>query len=342
MSTAIVAPAAMPHPLHQLTPNHHLPFVKMHGLGNDFVMLDYRALQALSQQHGLPSNHWEATLPALTRTLCHRFTGIGADGLIVAAPPSSDAAVARFIYFNADGTVAEMCGNGIRCFATYLHHTHWTEAITFTVNSLAGDKTLTLTPEGLVTVNMGPPVLAQQHIPATVNDVSANGAVVQHPITAHGATYPITLVNMGNPHAVLLNGPTKTSAPQLGPTLETHTAFPDKINVEFATINTPNHITLDVWERGCGWTQACGTGACATVVAAKLAGVTPNGDGPITVTLPGGDLHITWQAPTAQADGTFLPKGDVSQLSLADVWMTGPAQIAFTGTTPLANHTALL
>lgn len=277
-----------------------LPFVKMHGLGNDFILLDAEALPSLN----------EAFLSKLAARVCHRQFGVGADGLIVAAP--SDRADSQFIYFNSDGGRAEMCGNGIRCFARYLVDRQRVPAA-FTADTLAGLIQPTVLPDGQVRVNMGAPRLQPEQIPfaGEAYPVGQQAATV----VCHNQTIALWPVSMGNPHAIVFQAdqPAALEPATWGPRLETHPAFPAKTNVEFVTVEGPQALNVTVWERGCGFTLACGTGACATAVAAILAGRV-QAKAPVAVRLPGGTLTIEWNG---EADGP--------------VWMTGPAETVCQG-----------
>jgi len=292
-----------------------LPFVKMHGLGNDFVMLRHEDLSLSLQQ----AQQTDDALSALAAKLCDRHWGIGADGLIVALPATSPEAVRRFAYWNSDGSVSAMCGNGIRCFALYLKDLGLVMGNSVTVETAIGLRTLTFTDENLITVDMGAPLLEAQTIPSDWKALglgSADDSVIQHSITVEGKNFPITLVNMGNPHCVIFQDDLTTPLDPaiFGPLLEVHPLFPQKINVEFVTQQGPNHWDVVVWERGCGFTQACGTGACAVAVATIQTG---KSTGPQRIALPGGDLLIDDNGHT--------------------VAMTGPAVVSFTGHTPLAG-----
>lgn len=303
-----------------------IPFTKMHGLGNDFVMLSADDIAPILEK-GM-------TLGQLALQLCDRHRSIGGDGIIVATPPKTPGCVATFVYWNNDGTIAEMCGNGIRCFARFLHQLKWTDAATFKVDSLAGIKELTLLDNGDVTVDMGQPELAAQRIPSS--GWPTDSPVINQPIPVGDDEQPpeVTLVNVGNPHAVNFNSHQHKTT--LGPLLEVNNHFPEKINVEFAQVKSNHHITLDVWERGCGWTQACGTGACATVVAAQLSQAIPATDKPVTVTLPGGDLKITWPASKELIhklrENSPATNGSIV---LPTISMTGPATVSFHGSITL-------
>lgn len=311
-----------------LTPAIPLPFTKMHGLGNDFVMLNHTDIPA----------EWNTLegKKALAQTLCDRHWGIGGDGMIIVQPPTSPDAVATFDYWNNDGTVAEMCGNGIRCFALFVSHLGLTTHDKFVVDSLTGPKTLSIQPNQQVVVNMGPPELRGEHFPCTLPEAMNKIPALKIPLTVEfnssPLTLPITLVNMGNPHALLfvedIDRPLDPSV--IGPLLETHPAFPQKTNVEFITQTSKHHAHVVVWERGCGLTQACGTGACATAVGAILQGKAKS---PVTVTLPGGDLQIEWNGLSVNTS-----EQTVTKAPLPDVFMTGPATIAFQGTVNLINQ----
>lgn len=240
-----------------------MEFVKMHGLGNDYIFL---------QGHQPPPN-----LSQLACTLSHRHFGVGADGLIfIGASQKADCAMTMY---NADGSQGEMCGNGIRCVGKYLYDHHLTQKTTITVETLGGIKTLHLTvTDGMVgdiSVDMGvPQVLWGEDLPL---------------LDGH---HPVTAVDMGNPHAVLFC-PNIQKAPlePFAMALKNHPYFPNGVNVEVAEVVSPNHLAMRVWERGSGETMACGTGACAVLVAA----VTQSLCQPkATITLPGGDLQVQW------------------------------------------------
>ena len=289
-----------------------LPFTKMHGLGNDFVVL---------RQRDLPKN---IAIEKLAATLCDRHFGVGADGLIVVSlPDDPKTADLKFIYLNSDGSWAEMCCNGIRCFALYAKNNGYLKSNTFKAETRAGLLTLTIHNDDTVTVNMGAPILEAQKIPFVSNNgLSENAVVKDYPIAVLGQQVPVTLVSMGNPHCLIFqNDLEKPLDPaQFGPAIETHPNFPKKTNVEFLEVVNDHTLKATVWERGCGFTLACGTGACASAVGAMLLGkiTAPKVD----VILPGGTLLIEW-----------------SQQENAPVMMTGPATTVFTGnfTVPTIN-----
>lgn len=273
-----------------------IPFWKMHGTGNDFIVFDGADLPAGTD------------LAALGQRLCDRHFGIGADGLLIRWP--SSVGDARMQIINSDGSEAAMCGNGIRCLAVYLQAKTGRDG-EMRIETLGGLIRPTLIDGGLVRVAMGRPRLQAAEIPV---QGYGDTTVVEAPIETGGRTYRFTGVSMGNPHAVIfvddLAGVPFTAD---GPALETAPAFPDRANVEFVEVASPTAVTMRVWERGAGPTMACGTGACAVVTAGVLTGRTGR---QVAVSLPGGVLHIDWPADDAE------------------VVMTGPAVRVFEGTFP--------
>ncbi len=271
-----------------------LAFTKMHGLGNDFVVLDL-----ISQHFDLQEKQ--------VRFIADRHFGIGCDQLLVVEPPQRPDADFRYRIYNADGHEVEQCGNGARCFAKFVRDRQLTRKHDIRVETAAGLIELHVTPNGLVRVNMGVPVLEPAAIP-----FQAATEALSYTITAGDQAITLSAVSMGNPHAVLfvddvVNAPVAT----LGPLLEHHPDFPRRVNVGFAQVLGREEIQLRVWERGCGETLACGTGACAAVVAARLL---DRVEARTKVSLPGGHLWIEWQ-------GRGHP-----------VTMTGPATTVFEGT----------
>lgn len=271
-------------------------FLKMHGLGNDFVLVN-------GFQEDLPGD-----LAGLARSFCHRQLGVGADGLLLLLP--SEMADLRMRIFNADGSEAEMCGNGIRCAAKFAYTSGICRNTRISVETLAGIMWPELIlDESIVTgvkVDMGEPRLSPDRIP--VNFKSER--VVGETLKVDEKDYFVTAVSMGNPHCLLFvddaaSAPVKT----LGLKLETHALFPAKTNVEFIQVLNGEEVRMRVWERGVGETLACGTGACATVVACVLNGKTGR---KITVHLTGGDLFLEW------AENNH-------------VFMAGPAEEVFEG-----------
>ncbi|REE88637.1 diaminopimelate epimerase [Paenibacillus taihuensis] len=273
-------------------------FTKMHGLGNDFIVV--------AGETQLPDNVAE-----LAEQLCNRFFGIGADGLVYILP--SEKADFRMRIINSDGSEAEQCGNAIRCVAKYVYDNGLTDKEALTIETLgAGVQEVQLTVDNgkveLVRVNMGQPILEGLKVPTTID---AN-PVINQSIEVDGREFKFTAVSMGNPHCVIyVDDAVNFDLATWGPKLEVHPLFPRKINVEFVTVRSKDYTDMRVWERGAGPTLACGTGACATVVASVLNGYT---DRTATVSLKGGDLLIEWNEENNH------------------VYMSGPAAEVFRGT----------
>ena len=271
-------------------------FTKMQGLGNDYVYVN-----CFRENVENPSE--------MAIKVSDRHFGIGSDGLILIKP--SEVADFRMDMYNADGSQAEMCGNGIRCVAKYVYDYGLTDQTEISVETLAGIKYLKLQiADGKVsriTVNMGQPELVPDKIP-----VQADGdRVVDEPIVVNGVTYKMTCVSMGNPHCIVFVDDTADfPLEEIGPMFENHERFPKRVNTEFIQILNRNEVNMRVWERGSGETLACGTGACASAVACVLNGLTED---EITLHLLGGDLSVRWDR-----------KENV-------VYMTGPAKVVFDG-----------
>lgn len=267
-------------------------FVKMHGLGNDFILIDC-IKQNLPEPEKFAINY------------CNRRFGIGADQLLLLS--SSAKADFKMRIFNADGSEVEMCGNGIRCFAKYIWDRGLSSKEILEVETLAG----TIKPKKigeLVQVDMGKPEFSPSKIPVDSNGERAFDLLLE----VSGWHTKLNCLSMGNPHAVIFldEEPKNFAVTKYGPLIENHPIFPKRTNVEFAYVKNPTEIIMRVWERGAGETLACGTGACATAVAAMIKGFTKN---KVTVHLLGGDLIIEW------ADN-------------GHVYMTGPAEEVFEGT----------
>lgn len=277
-------------------------FIKMHGIGNDYIYFD-----CLKQA---PPEDLSGTAIRLS----DRHFSIGGDGIVLILP--SDKADFRMRMFNADGSEGKMCGNAIRCVGKYVYDYGYTNKKTVSIETLSGVKHLTLDVEAekvsAVRVDMGEAILAPRDIP-----VDAEGEqFVNMPVSVGGREVRLTCVSMGNPHAVVFCDDVKgLNLAQVGPQFENHPLFPDRINTEFVHVIDKQTLEMRVWERGSGETMACGTGACATAVAAVLNGYCER-DTDITVRLLGGDLHIVWGS-----DGHVL--------------MTGPAAVSFEGTAEL-------
>lgn len=273
-------------------------FTKMQGCGNDYVYVDGNAERISPEKK-----------PELVRRLSDRHFGIGSDGVIFINP--SDQADFEMEMYNADGTRAEMCGNGIRCVGKFVYDKGLTDKTDITVISAGKIKYLTLfVNEGkveTVKVNMGAPELTAALVPVLCDSVQA----VDEPITVRGRAYKMTCVSMGNPHAVVfLDDVENLAIEEIGPYFESHERFPKRTNTEFVNVIDRNTVQMRVWERGTGETLACGTGACATVVACVLNGLTEE---TVKVKLLGGDLTVTWDR-----------EADL-------VYMTGPAVTVFEG-----------
>ena len=271
-------------------------FTKMQGIGNDYVYVN-----CLEETVENPAS--------LARMVSDRHFGIGSDGLILIRP--SEKADFFMEMFNADGTRSAMCGNGIRCVGKYVYDHGLTDKMEIAVNTLAGVKRLELHVEdgsvASVTVDMGAPVLDATFIPV----VATASPVVAIPIEIEGRQFEMTCVSMGNPHAVVFVDDTASfPVEEIGRPFEFHPAFPERVNAEFVEVLNRSEVNMRVWERGTGETLACGTGACATVVACILNGLT---DDEVTVHLLGGDLRIRWDRERNR------------------VFMTGPAATVFEG-----------
>jgi len=277
-----------------------IDFVKMHGLGNDFILFD-----CLNKSLGDSS-----FLSYLAKKLCNRNFGIGADGLILILPSSK--ADLKMRIFNFDGSEAQMCGNGIRCFAKYAYENKLISKKKFAVETLAGIiiPELTISNNKIlgVKVNMGTPKLRRKEIPMNGEDTPT---VVDEILKINPVqTFKITCVSMGNPHCItFVDDVQSIPVDEIGPKIENHSLFPEKTNVEFIQVVNRKEINFRVWERGVGETLACGTGACAALVASVLNKKTNR---EATIHLPGGDLDIQWAG-----DG--------------HVYMTGPTELVFKG-----------
>jgi diaminopimelate epimerase len=264
-------------------------FGKYQGLGNDFLITDLRG--------GEPAGEPSALDPEIARALCDRHFGVGADGVIAALPPRTAGAAVTMRVINSDGSEAEMCGNGLRCFVKYVYERGPELARDeLTVDTGAGPLTCRIHARGgeveSVAVQMGRPRLTRGEVPM-VGPQSER--CVEGQLVFEGRELRVTGVSMGNPHAVFFVPETGREllalARRLGPGLETHEWFPRKANIDFAHVHAPDRIELAVWERACGITLACGTGASATTVAACVTGRATAGSD-VTVSLPGGDLSI--------------------------------------------------
>ena len=252
-----------------------IEFCKMHGNGNDFVVID-----AINQRVELNAEQ--------IRQLADRHFGIGCDQLLLVEKPQGEAAEFRYRIFNADGGEVEQCGNGARCFARFVLDKGLTRSTTIPVETAGGLIQLTVESDGMVTVDMGEPDFNPASLP-----FEADEAAETHNLVVNGEQYAISVVSMGNPHAVLLVDDVDAAPVQtLGPLIESHARFPQRVNVGFMQILDRQHIRLRVYERGAGETLACGTGACAAVATGIQRGLLEND---AHVALRGGELNIRWQ-----------------------------------------------
>jgi diaminopimelate epimerase len=278
-------------------------FSKMEGIGNDFVVMDDR------------DGSIEAAMPypQLAEKLCDRHFGIGADGIILVKDSKDEDHDIRFVIYNSDGSRADMCGNGMRCFAKYLYEKKIIDQEQIRVQTDAGTviPTVMVDASGHVTavqVDMGPPVMSCRQVPFVCDKDTAVEAPVD---MADGSTVTVTAVGMGNPHAVVfVKDLSEVDVAAQGRALEIHPRFPAKTNVEFIQVMDARTLKMKVWERGAGMTLACGTGACAALTAAHVTGRTGNR---ATVMLDGGDLSIVWDKSTGH------------------LFKTGPARLVFEG-----------
>ena len=273
-----------------------MKFTKMEGCGNDYVYVN-----GFEEKIDNPNE--------VAIAVSDRHFGIGSDGLIIINP--SEVADFKMCMYNADGSEGKMCGNGIRCVAKYVYDFNLTDKDVITVETLSGIKTLKLNVENgkvkTVRVNMGAPILECDKVPVKYDDEK----MINKPVKVDGKTFNITCVSMGNPHAVtFINDTDNLKIEKIGPKFENNEIFPDKVNTEFIQIIDKKTVKMRVWERGSGETFACGTGACASVVASVLNRLTEN---KVTVKLLGGELEIEYN----QDENT--------------VYMTGPARVVFTG-----------
>ena len=275
-----------------------IDFWKMHGIGNDFILLDDR--DRTIETH--------LAYPELAQRLCHRKFGIGADGIILVR--NSDTHDLRFIIINSDGTEPEMCGNGMRCFAKFVYETGILAKEQMQVQTLAGTVIPLIEKDdtgqvACVRVDMGPPKLSAEQVPF----VCDRDRALEEPIETEQGRVSVTCVSMGNPHAVIFVEDLSTvDIEGLGPLVETHPRFPEKTNVEFVEVLSDGELKMRVWERGVGVTLACGTGACAALTAAHLTGRAKRC---AVVHLDGGDLNISWDEDSGR------------------IYKTGPAEKVF-------------
>ena len=274
-----------------------IKFTKMNGLGNDFIILDYEEYLKIKL---LPDK--------LALKLCNRNFCIGADGLIIVNPNTKNADIS-WIFFNSDGTPAQMCGNGMRCFARYIFDNKIINKKEFSVETKAGIIIPEIISDSEVRVNMGIPILEPKKITCKTQEY------LNIPYSIDNKEFLLNIVSMGNPHCVIfVEKDSKNLALKYGAIIEKDKLFPEKTNVEFVEILSRDEIMINVWERGCGITLACGTGACASTVAGILNGYLNNS---VKAILPGGTLRIEWEGNPSDTKH--------------NVYMTGRADYSFKG-----------
>lgn len=274
-----------------------IKITKMQGCGNDFVILDYKEFLKM-----------DCDMSEAAIKLCDRNFGIGADGLIIPNTETEDTDIGWYFY-NSDGSTAQMCGNGMRCFARYVYDKGLVDKKEFTVKTLAGVMKPAILEDGQIRVNMSKPILDTEKIPFLPNHN------LNYKISVKNRIFEGNAVSMGNPHFVIFIKDDENLldlAKEYGPEIELGAEFPEKTNVEFIKIKSHRKIELCVWERGCGITLACGTGACASVVAGVLNGYLENS---VDVELLGGKVNVTWNGSPNKTDG--------------DVFLSGPAEYVF-------------
>lgn len=272
-----------------------IKITKMQGCGNDFVILDYDEFQKAN-----------LSMEELAKRLCDRHFGIGADGMIIPKKSEDKNIDIAWYFYNSDGTVAQMCGNGMRCFAKYVYDKGLVDKKEFSVMTGAGIIKPLLLDNGNVRVDMGIPILEDEKIPFKG----------ERKLKALDETFEITPVSMGNPHCVILteNDPMKMAL-KYGATIEKHEYFPEKTNTEFVKIISKNEIDMRVFERGCGITLACGTGACASVVACVLNNLTEQ---KVKVNLLGGSVFVEWQGNSENPNKNIFLIGEANYSFVAD------------------------
>ena len=278
-----------------------IEFTKYHGLGNDFILIDNRfsSIPIISSEQVVK--------------ICDRHFGIGADGVIFTLPGVNGSDYTMRI-FNSDGSEAEMCGNGIRCLARFIAHLELEckNQDQYRIHTLAGIVVTQLMPDEQVKVEMGSPRLMAGEIPTNLSITEKR--IINQPLRVGEKSWNITCVSMGNPHCItFVNDVENITLEEIGPKFEDNLAFPQKTNTEFVQVIARDYLKVRVWERGAGITLACGTGACASLVAGVL---NDKCDRIATVNLPGGNLYVEWSKVNGQ------------------IYMTGPATMAFTGKLP--------
>ena len=269
-----------------------IKITKMQGCGNDFVILDYSEYEKTG-----------ISMSDLAKKLCDRHFGIGADGMIIPDTKPNGKTDIAWYFYNSDGTTAQMCVNGMRCFARYVYDNKLVDKKTFSVKTLAGIIKPEILTDGKIKVNMGTPILEDEKIPF-------KGERIVH---VKDREFQITPVSMGNPHCIIFTEEDPmVLAKTYGPDMEVHPYFPEKTNTEFVKVISRNEIEMRVYERGCGITLACGTGACASTVACVLNNLTENN---VKVNLLGGAVNVEWSGTKENPN--------------KDIFLIGPAEYSF-------------
>ncbi len=285
-----------------------LEFTKMHGLGNDFVVID------------LVSQHLRLE-PEQIRLLADRHFGIGCDQLLLVEPPDNPDVDFRYRIFNADGAEVQQCGNGARCFARFVRERRLTTKNVLRVETAGGVIELRIDDKGWVSVDMGAPRFSPAEIP-----FRADAGALTYEVEVNGQAVALAAVGMGNPHAVLqVENVDAAPVATLGPALERHARFPERVNVGFMQVVDPHHIRLRVYERGAGETLACGTGACAAAVVGIRWGLLAS---PVRVALPGGELEINW----AGAGSAVIMRGPTARVFDGVARLPDPGPLRADGT----------
>lgn len=309
-----------------------LKFSKMHGLGNDFMVIDLlsQSLSALYREGSPSESEPDASgnveletilIPPLIQQWSNRHLGVGFDQLLVIEAPTNPDMDFRYRIFNADGGEVEQCGNGARCFAKFIVDKGLTPKKTILVETNSGNLILVVQDNGQVSVDMGAPIISPSRLPFTAIDTESTiKPSANYKLLVDGQTLNIGAISLGNPHAVTIVDDINTApVTELGPLIENHPRFPNRVNAGFMQVHSRNEISVRVFERGAGETLACGSGACAAVVSGRLNGLL---DEVVTVHLSGGDLNIRW---TKDINTHF------SNESMEPVVMTGPATHVFNG-----------
>ncbi len=273
-----------------------IKITKMQGCGNDFVIIDYEEYKKAN-----------ISMPKLAKNICDRHFGIGADGMIIPNPETNSDSDISWYFYNSDGSTAQMCGNGMRCFAKYVYEKKFINKKTFSVQTEAGIIKPEILDNGMIKVNMSKPILEPAKIPFKgVNNLKQK-------LRVQDREFEINAISMGNPHCVIFTEENVVEmAEKYGPLIEKHELFPEKTNVEFVKILSRKELDFCVYERGCGITLACGTGACASVAAGVLNNLT---DCKVKVNLLGGTVTIDWS--------------EHSEQSIGDIYLIGPAEYSF-------------